>query len=1167
MHYNNSTQLQEWLNIAPQVEIRSTPQINCVVGEYDTYCPNILLARRDHPLGTYESYLDNIPTPMGYHNADRYGDGLMSLDIQKIDASRYSNSTVYTPFKSTFDPSDIPPSCSFNPVTLQNECTDEGFYALDDWLMQQISLMNNEVSLIDQHYRYADYYPSTVLSLNYTNAPVFTRDSDSPQSQWDPPALPEHMYFNYTVHATANPIITNAQPVPIFAMNTVINLFQNIFNLAFYRDRSQEQNLYMFGLFFGYIAELPYYLEFGVPEFGYPFLFICMGFILMMNTETFLSERENKLKGNLELNGLKQWPFFLSWWVSFFVSCFIVCVVTYITMGVTANPVVLNNSIFAFILMFLGWAFLSASYSFFITAFFSTSKIGVLVVVILLLFTPDLYAITPLSPFSTNEDGSPTRVYTKDIFQKWDNMNDNTQMFMVLSCFFLHPICMECLTSLAQTRILLIFYTPSSSSVDPYRLSLPYLPSARMKMDLQPDKIGVLVVVILLLFTPDLYGMLDVTGSNSYFIDILYPVFVLCRSLSTITPLSPFSTNEDGSPTRVYTKDIFQKWDNMNDNTQMFMVSLVEMALFGVFYFVLGMYLNLVLPHESEIPKDPLFFITDFIKKGEREEKQELQRARTDDHEIMNDPRDLSIHEATETVDLGVNSLLKSVQKERNLAQYADIHSHPLVVRNLIKLFKLTKKPKHEIEEEDEDENNSLHQTNSSDISIGQLSDSDSTPKHEHLQSSSSSVSDYLHAVDDVSFVIPNDQVFGLLGANGAGKSTTISMICGQLRPSGGKVWIGGKCVTCGSKERREATTKVGIVFQFDRLWPLLTVYEHIELYCNFNNVYDLALAEETQLIAETHSSRGSKHRSIKNPKKKKILGFMALLPSSCSQDFFMHSYIMHIVKQVGLLHAAHRRVSALSGGMRRRVSIGISLVGSPSLILLDEFSSGLDPHTKHEVWDLLPVLREGRAVLLTTHDMQEAEALCDRISIINRGKLVCLDDSVRLVSMFEHNAVVRITLSKRDPSAIIRCYKTEEEDQKEKGKKGEEVTQEEDSSTKKYDKAVQFPGDVLDDGFLAHDFSPERIQELRKEFYHSFQLNKERVESVLSRHLKTDLEKLTDSGGVVSYTIPLQGKRGELLRGLRSLEKQGVIVEWTIENASLETVFGAVVGELEKKM
>ncbi|GKT34321.1 ABC transporter A like protein [Aduncisulcus paluster] len=1005
------------------------------------------------------------------------------------------------------DPSDFPPSCYYDQDLEENICDPEGFYPIDDWISQELIELNG-INPLDMYLRYADYVPTTIMSLNYTNAPIFQRDSNHPSSTWDPVDVAEHTYFNFTNHASSSIFINEGIPTPEFSMFSIVGLIQNMFNVLYYRLKAQEVQLYKYTLKSARIQELSYYLDFGVPEFGYPFLFICFAFIMMMNAEVFLGERENKLKGNLELYGLKQWSFFLSWWVTFFISCFIVSIVTYLTMAVTVNPVAMNNSFFAFLFLAIGWSFISSSYSLFLTSFFSTSKIGVMIIVILILFTPMTYA------------------------------------------------------------------------------------------------------------------MLDMTGSNYGFLDFLYPVFSLCRGIGTLTPMTPFSSNEDGSPTRVPTSALFTSWTNMNDNVRMYVGTLTEMFVYGVIYFLIGTYLSLVIPHEGEIPKDPLFFITDCFTKDSKEEEKALrmkQMEKSKKSQKKNVGEDRSLLSYQTDSDSGLYgtlppkqpipaeqpvpeedhastasllySLSHSVIEEKRRAMLAKVNETALVVKNLNKIFKIRKKVKEKddqdedsvgweererlerMQQEQEEDASRLQSTipsvlsPSSLISLsgsGSISSTSSSGESKsvtggftsftNLSASNSDhkiISSYFQAVDDVSFVVPNNEVFGLLGANGAGKSTTISMICGQLRPSSGHVWIGGKCVTRSSKERREATTKVGIVFQFDRLWPSMTVYEHIELYCNFNDVYNIALKEEDDLRQRDELSL-TKSGRLKNAK---ILSFMSILPSSCSESLFIHRYIMHIVKRVGLAHATHRRVSALSGGMRRRVSIGISLVGSPSLILLDEFSSGLDPHTKHEVWDLLPVLREGRAVLLTTHDMQEAEALCDRICIINRGNLVCLDDSVRLVSMFEHNAVLRVTLSKYDPSEIIRCCGEEKEDKP--------SLKDVSSTTASHNKAIQFPDDVLGDGFLASDLSSVRIEDLKKEYYKAFHDNKLRVESCLQSHLG-NLDKLTDSGGIISYTIPLKGKRGILLRCLRSLEREGVIVEWTLESASLETVFGVVVGGVE---
>jgi len=216
-------------------------------------------------------------------------------------------------------------------------------------------------------------------------------------------------------------------------------------------------------------------------------------------------------------------------------------------------------------------------------------------------------------------------------------------------------------------------------------------------------------------------------------------------------------------------------------------------------------------------------------------------------------------------------------------------------------------------------------------------------------------------AVRNLTFSVRQDECFGLLGPNGAGKTTTISMLTGLYPPTAG--WA----TVCGH-DIRTAMTKVyeqmGVCPQFDILWPLLTVVETLRFYCKVKGV-----------------------------------------PYGT-----WHDTAMKATAGVDLLHAKNRRVGKLSGGMKRRVSLAISLIGSPSVIFLDEPTTGLDPETKRAMWTLVDQAKAGRAIVLTTHSMEEADALCGRISIMAYGQMRCLGTSLHLKKKFGEGYKIVVT-------------------------------------------------------------------------------------------------------------------------------------------------------------
>ena len=224
-----------------------------------------------------------------------------------------------------------------------------------------------------------------------------------------------------------------------------------------------------------------------------------------------------------------------------------------------------------------------------------------------------------------------------------------------------------------------------------------------------------------------------------------------------------------------------------------------------------------------------------------------------------------------------------------------------------------------------------------------------------------------IRAVDGVSFCIRPGEIYSLLGPNGAGKTTTVKMLATLLKPTSGDALILGRSVV---RERREVRRLIGLTPQD------LTSDDEMT---GWDNVY---------IQARLHGYRGEEARE----RTRWALEYM------------------------GLLDVAHRRVSSYSGGMRRRLEIAMSIVHKPKVLFLDEPTLGLDVQSRRHLWELITKLKgEGVTILLTTHYMEEAEALSDRVAIIDRGKIIAEGTPEELIGKLGGE---RIHIEMPDPRA-----------------------------------------------------------------------------------------------------------------------------------------------------
>jgi len=206
-------------------------------------------------------------------------------------------------------------------------------------------------------------------------------------------------------------------------------------------------------------------------------------------------------------------------------------------------------------------------------------------------------------------------------------------------------------------------------------------------------------------------------------------------------------------------------------------------------------------------------------------------------------------------------------------------------------------------------------------------------------------------AVDGISLQVKKGELFGLLGPNGAGKSTAINILCGLTKPTSGAAKVGGYDV---QRETGKVKELIGVCLQETAIYPYLTGAENMELFGNLH-----AMNKETL----------RKRRDI-------------------------------LLENVGLTGDAKRRTAKYSGGMKRRLSLILALIHDPQIAFLDEPTVGMDPKSRHDVWDFITGLKKnGKTIILTTHYMEEAEELCDRVGIIDRGKLIALGSPEALIS------------------------------------------------------------------------------------------------------------------------------------------------------------------------
>ncbi|MDI9646600.1 MAG: ATP-binding cassette domain-containing protein [Archaeoglobales archaeon] len=217
---------------------------------------------------------------------------------------------------------------------------------------------------------------------------------------------------------------------------------------------------------------------------------------------------------------------------------------------------------------------------------------------------------------------------------------------------------------------------------------------------------------------------------------------------------------------------------------------------------------------------------------------------------------------------------------------------------------------------------------------------------------------DQFFAVNDVSFEVESGEIFGLLGPNGAGKTTTIKILVTLLRPTKGKAFVAGYDVT---KNPGMVRKNIGVVFQDTTLELDFTARENLEFHAR---LYGMSDEERKRRVDE-------------------------------------------VLSLVELSDDADKLVKNFSGGMKRRLEIARGLLHFPKVLFLDEPTLGLDARTRRKIWKYLKEFKGETTIMLTTHYIEEAERMCERVAIMHKGKIVAMDKPASLVKEFEGEVVV----------------------------------------------------------------------------------------------------------------------------------------------------------------
>ena len=225
-----------------------------------------------------------------------------------------------------------------------------------------------------------------------------------------------------------------------------------------------------------------------------------------------------------------------------------------------------------------------------------------------------------------------------------------------------------------------------------------------------------------------------------------------------------------------------------------------------------------------------------------------------------------------------------------------------------------------------------------------------------------------IRAVRNISFAVAQGEVFGMLGPNGAGKTTTLEIVEGLRTADSGSVKVLGMDI---GQQSQRVKASIGVQLQTTSLYPRLSVREVLDLFGSF-------------------------------------------FPSALRPE--------ELIKLAGLEDSRNKLCINLSGGQKQRLSVALALVNDPQILFLDEPTTGLDPQARHNIWDVIQFGRQkGKTVFLTTHYMEEAERLCDRVAIIDHGEIIATDRPDALVEQYFREEAIEFKLDEALPAELFR--------------------------------------------------------------------------------------------------------------------------------------------------
>ncbi|KAI1302826.1 ATP-binding cassette sub- A member 1 [Mortierella claussenii] len=340
------------------------------------------------------------------------------------------------------------------------------------------------------------------------------------------------------------------------------------------------------------------------------------------------------------------------------------------------------------------------------------------------------------------------------------------------------------------------------------------------------------------------------------------------------------------------------------------------------------------------------------------------------------------------------------------------------------------------------------------------------------------------HAVDRLNLITEPNELFALLGQNGAGKSTTMQMLYGATDPTSGDAFLFSRSILTDMQEIR---TTMGVCPQHDVLFSDLTCWEHIQLYAGIKD-----------LPAEALLASFDKKESVKENVREQ------------------HTWIRSRLEAVQLWKDRDTMAGRLSGGMKRRLSTIISTIGDPSVLILDEPTTGMDPVHRRHVWTFLAQFKRGRSILLTTHSMEEADALGDKVAIMVSGHLKAIGNTTRLKNKFGNGYRVELAL-----------------------------------------------GNYIPTGQGAPTVTSSHVD---RQLPSQKELEQEMAEA--TRAIMPESVLLDQSGGVMVFGIPIQAihRMADLTAMLEKSQAQGKIKQWGIAQTSLEEVFLSLVRNAEDR-